>query len=141
MVVLSVNEIQELLPERGSELMVDQVLASDETSIQAHQSILETAPYFQGHFPGEPVVPGVLLVEGLQQSARLWLKLHHQVTHIELVALQRVKFRKTVTPGSELTYHVELTETTAQDFHFTGTVMLGDEKAASAKFTLHTVMA
>ncbi|MCD2255711.1 beta-hydroxyacyl-ACP dehydratase [Lactobacillus sp. CC-MHH1034] len=133
MAKLSTTEITKLIPEQHEQLMVDQVLETDAQHIVAHQFISEDAPYFQGHFPSEPVVPGVLLVEGLQQSTRLFLKLEAPDLDVTLQALSRVKFRKTVAPGSELTYDVQLVERTTQTLTFKGIVFLADQKACQAK--------
>ncbi|MFD1671924.1 3-hydroxyacyl-ACP dehydratase FabZ family protein [Agrilactobacillus yilanensis] len=137
MAALSVSDIQQIIPEREGLLMVDQVLATDETQITTQQTIRKEAPYFKGHFPNEPVVPGVLLVEGLQQTAKLWLYQNFEIKNVALAALKKVKFRKMVTPDSQLTYQVQCIEQQAQQYVFKGVVMLADQKACQATFTMH----
>lgn len=133
---LSVNEIQDQIPERAMLLMVDQVIDQDENTMVAHRKIQKNDAYFKGHFPSEPVVPGVLLVEGLKQTASLFLKAQYQVEATELVALQRVKFRKMVSPESELIYQIQLIAREERNYVFKGTVSLEGKKACQAKITL-----
>lgn len=134
--MFSVNEIQALIPEKNGLLMVDEVLECTETTITAQHKIQKEAPYFKGHFPDAPVVPGVLLVAGLQQTATLFLKQQKTIGAVALGALKRVKFRQKVLPGQLIQYQVTLVAQTATTYTFQGKVLLDGQTACQAKLCL-----
>jgi UDP-3-O-[3-hydroxymyristoyl] N-acetylglucosamine deacetylase/3-hydroxyacyl-[acyl-carrier-protein] dehydratase len=112
---LDINQIMAILPHRYPFLMVDRVLRFDgETKCVGVKSVTVNEPYFVGHFPGHPVMPGVLQVEAMAQVASiLMLKLTKSGSGRlgYFVSADEVKFRKPVIPGDTLVISAELTKT------------------------------
>jgi beta-hydroxyacyl-ACP dehydratase FabZ len=108
---LDVEQIRELLPHRYPFLLVDRILEMEVgTRAVGLKNVTITEPYFQGHFPGQAVMPGVLIIEAMAQvGAALALSGREQCDGLVLylVALDQVKFRRPVVPGDQL--RLELT--------------------------------
>jgi UDP-3-O-[3-hydroxymyristoyl] N-acetylglucosamine deacetylase/3-hydroxyacyl-[acyl-carrier-protein] dehydratase len=113
---LEADQIMEILPHRFPFLMVDRILNFEGgTKITGVKSVSIGEPYFQGHFPGHPVMPGVLQVEAMAQVASVLLfklsESSHRIGYF--MSADDVKFRKPVFPGDTLFIHAELTKTRA----------------------------
>ena len=109
--VLDIHEIMRLLPHRYPFLLLDRVIRFDgETKVTAMKNISVNEPYFQGHFPNYPVMPGVLQVEAMAQaSSLLLLRQGENAGKIGFfMSADNVKFRKPVLPGDTLIIQVEL---------------------------------
>src|SRR5438128_2294446 len=111
---LDSEEIMQILPHRYPFLMVDRIISFDEsgTKCVGMKSVTINEPFFQGHFPGHPVMPGVMQVEAMAQVASLLLfKLARTSSRIGyFMSADDVKFRKPVTPGDTMFIHAELTK-------------------------------
>ena len=106
-----IRRVLELLPHRYPFLMVDRIVDMDgDESAVGIKSVTINEPFFQGHFPQYPVMPGVLIIEGLAQTAGA-LCVHslgedYRAELVYFMAIDRAKFRKPVVPGDQLHYHV-----------------------------------
>ena len=110
---LDINQVMGILPHRYPFLMVDRVVGFEgENKITGVKSVTINEPYFAGHFPGHPVMPGVLQVEAMAQVASiLMMKITQSASRIGyFVSADSVKFRKPVFPGDTLFIHAELTK-------------------------------
>ena len=110
---LDINEVMQILPHRYPFLMVDRILGFEgETKCTGVKSITINEPYFQGHFPGHPVMPGVLQVEAMAQVASvLLMRIAKSASRIGyFMSADSVKFRKPVFPGDMLFIQAELTK-------------------------------
>jgi UDP-3-O-[3-hydroxymyristoyl] N-acetylglucosamine deacetylase/3-hydroxyacyl-[acyl-carrier-protein] dehydratase len=110
---LDINEVMQMLPHRYPFLMVDRIIGFEgETKITGVKSVTINEPYFQGHFPGHPVMPGVMQVEAMAQVASiLMMKLSGSKNRIGyFMSADEVKFRKPVFPGDTLFIHAEVTK-------------------------------
>ena len=109
---MDVTKIQELLPHRYPFLLVDRILeVQGNQKIVGLKNVTVNEPFFQGHFPGHPIMPGVLIVEAMAQTGGLLLM--ERVTEREnkvvyFMAMDAVKFRKPVVPGDQLRMEVEM---------------------------------
>lgn len=103
-----VQAIQQRLPHRYPFLLVDRVLAIDARRIRALKNVTINEEFFVGHFPGKPIMPAALILEGMAQVVGLL----HQQTHPGqtgyLVGVDRARFRHQVVPGDQLIYEGEL---------------------------------
>jgi UDP-3-O-[3-hydroxymyristoyl] N-acetylglucosamine deacetylase/3-hydroxyacyl-[acyl-carrier-protein] dehydratase len=110
---LNTEEVMQVLPHRYPFLMVDRVIEFDgDDKITAVKSVSINEPFFEGHFPGHPVMPGVMLVEAMAQAASILLfKLAQTSSRIGyFMSADGVKFRKPVFPGDTIFIHAELTK-------------------------------
>lgn len=111
--MLDINEIMKILPHRYPFLLVDKILEMEMgKSIVAIKNVTINEPFFQGHFPGHPVMPGVLIVETMAQVAGILAyssdeSVRNKVTYF--VGIDNARFRKPVMPGDQLRFEVEAT--------------------------------
>ena len=111
---IDVNTIHTLIPHRYPFLLVDKVVDLDVEAkrIVAHKNVTINEPYFQGHFPGQPIMPGVLIIEALAQAGgvltQLSLGRDAQSKLFYLVKVDNVRFMKQVVPGDVLELHVQV---------------------------------
>jgi UDP-3-O-[3-hydroxymyristoyl] N-acetylglucosamine deacetylase/3-hydroxyacyl-[acyl-carrier-protein] dehydratase len=111
--VFSVDDIKKKLPHRYPFLMVDKIIALDETSIVGVKNVTFNESFFQGHFPGEPVMPGVLMVEALAQTGGLLVLStvkEPEKYSTYFLKIDKVKFKSKVVPGDTIILKMELTD-------------------------------
>ena len=111
--VLDVKEIMALLPHRYPFLLVDRVLDYEEgKSITALKNVTMNELFFQGHFPGEPIMPGVLQIEAMAQVGGVLALLdgENKDKIAFFMTINNAKFRKPVVPGDQLIFKVEITK-------------------------------
>jgi 3-hydroxyacyl-[acyl-carrier-protein] dehydratase len=105
MPILDINEIRAILPHRYPFLLVDRIVELDADRVVGIKNVTNDEPFFQGHFPDFPVMPGVLIVEAMAQAAGvLVLKSipDRDKKLVLLVAIENAKFRRPVVPGDQL---------------------------------------
>ena len=109
---LGIQELLEVLPHRYPFLMVDRVeqICGDESCVGI-KNVTINEPFFQGHFPGRPVMPGVLLLEGMAQSAgaicALAMRSTRPLHSVYFITVDKAKFRRPVVPGDRVEYHMQ----------------------------------
>ena len=134
---LDIRRVMAALPHRYPMLLVDRVESLDpDKGIVAIKAVSINEPFFQGHFPGRPIMPGVLQIEALAQAAGVLavesLGLAGSGT---LVYFDGVKFRKPVEPGVLLRLEVEFVQKRARVCKFAGRALLDGEVATECQFT------
>ena len=138
--VLDVRRVMAALPHRFPMLLVDRVeeLIPDER-IVATKAVTINEPFFAGHFPDRPIMPGVLIVEALAQAAGVLavetLGLSGTGKLVYFMAIDGAKFRAPVEPGVLLRLEVEFVQKRASVCKFAGKAYVGDKLAAQAEFT------
>ncbi|MHC2995191.1 MAG: 3-hydroxyacyl-ACP dehydratase FabZ [Candidatus Atribacteria bacterium] len=107
---LSIGEILNLLPHRYPFLLVDKILEQEENKIVGVKNVTINEPFFQGHFPGHPVMPGVLIIETMAQvGGVLMFSKEENRGKIPLFAgIDKARFKKPVRPGDQLKIKVEI---------------------------------
>jgi 3-hydroxyacyl-[acyl-carrier-protein] dehydratase len=132
---LTIAGIQRLLPHRYPMLLVDRVLELAEDTVVAEKLVTANDPFLQGHFPGRPIVPGVLIVEAIAQAAGLWVMAQEPQQRgrdIALVGIDRARFRRPVVPGDTLLLTARILRRRGEMYQFEGTATVAGEKAAEA---------
>ena len=139
--MMDINEIREYLPHRYPFLLVDRVVDLDVEGkrIRAYKNVSINEPFFNGHFPAHPIMPGVLIIEALAQSAAILaiesLELAGSGKLVYFMAIEDAKFRNPVEPGCLLDLHVGFVQKRARVCKFWGKAMLGDKVACEVQFT------
>ena len=138
MSVMSIQEIKEIIPHRYPMLLVDRVEELEEGKrVVAKKNVTINEPFFQGHFPHEPVMPGVLIVEAMAQAgavALLSLEDFRGKTAY-FGGLDKAKFRKKVTPGDTLILEVEIIKVKSAAGIGKGIAYVDGKKVAEAELT------
>ena len=141
--VMDNNRIRELLPHRYPFLMVDKVIQMTDTYIVGVKNITTNEPYFTGHFPQEPVMPGVLQVEAMAQTGGLLVlgKLDEPERYSTyFMKIDNVKFRHKVVPGDTILFRVELTSEMRRGIAtMRGLAFIGDKVVSEADFTAQII--
>jgi UDP-3-O-[3-hydroxymyristoyl] N-acetylglucosamine deacetylase/3-hydroxyacyl-[acyl-carrier-protein] dehydratase len=134
---MSVEEIMKYIPHRYPFLMVDRILKIDGEKITGVKNVSANEPYFQGHFPGHPIMPGVLQLEAMAQVAGVLLlrKLEAANQVAYFMSAEDVKWRKPVVPGDTLVIEVELTKARGKIGKAKGVCKVGGEIVSEGEVT------
>ncbi|MEE9435907.1 MAG: 3-hydroxyacyl-ACP dehydratase FabZ [Candidatus Adiutricales bacterium] len=134
---IDIEEIMRLLPHRFPFLLVDRVVSYEPNkTISAYKNVTYNEPYFQGHFPSRPVMPGVLILEAIAQTGGLLYMLSREES-IEgqlfyFISADKVKFRKPVVPGDRLDFEISVLRIGSHTWKFQGVAFVDGAKAAEA---------
>ncbi|WP_339737296.1 bifunctional UDP-3-O-[3-hydroxymyristoyl] N-acetylglucosamine deacetylase/3-hydroxyacyl-ACP dehydratase [uncultured Sunxiuqinia sp.] len=141
--LMCVNEIKTFLPHRFPFLLVDKIIEIKDNYIVGVKNVTVNEPFFQGHFPEEPVMPGVLLIEAMAQCGGLYV-LHDKKEKYStyFIRIDNVKFRKKVIPGDTLLFRIELTSPIRRGIaNMKGLCYVGETIVAEGDFMAQIVKA
>lgn len=134
---MDVKAIMEILPHRYPFLLVDRITALDPgKTITGLKNVSMNEPYFQGHFPGEPVMPGVLILEGMAQVGCILSCLTDPAMIGRLAffaGVDKARFRRVVRPGDQLIYKLELVKQKAKIIKMAGQAFVDDQLVTEAE--------
>jgi len=141
---MNICEIMRLLPHRYPFLLLDRITALDDDSRWAEglKNVTINEQFFQGHFPGHPVMPGVLIVEGMAQLAgalALTTVEDPTVKVIYFMSIEQAKFRRPVVPGDTLHYRVDLIRQRRSVWVMAAKATVDDTVTTEARFTAMVV--
>jgi beta-hydroxyacyl-ACP dehydratase FabZ len=108
---LDIGEIEKILPHRYPFLLVDRIIELEDMRVVGIKNVTMNEPHFTGHFPGRPVMPGVLIIEAMAQVAGVLVLKKIENRHSKVVFLatiEQAKFRRPVVPGDQLRIEVQL---------------------------------
>jgi len=129
------TDVTSLLPHRDPFLFVDRIEKADAEEVIAYRKFTGAEPFFAGHFPGYPVVPGVLLIETLAQCGGAGLRMATGGSGIFfLAAIEKAKFRRQVKPGDEVRCVVKNLRVSPSMLRQAGKAYVGEELAAEAEW-------
>jgi len=138
--VIDLARIKRMIPHRYPFLLIDRVeqVRKNECAIGI-KNVSANEPYFQGHFPSEPVVPGVLIVEAMAQTSGVLvvetLGMIDQDLLVYFMTIDNCRFRNKVGPGDVLELHVRVTRSRGRVFRFAGEAKVDGKLAAEAEFS------
>jgi 3-hydroxyacyl-[acyl-carrier-protein] dehydratase len=136
---MDILEVMRFLPHRYPFLLVDRVESCVKgESIRALKNVTFNEPYFSGHFPGRPVMPGVLIIEALAQSAGILAFVTAGIipddkTQFYFVAIDKARFRQPVLPGDQLILTAKLERVIRGLWKFSTIAYVGDKEVSSAE--------
>jgi beta-hydroxyacyl-ACP dehydratase FabZ len=132
-----ITEILQLLPHRYPFVLVDRVLfISPGESIRALKNVTINEPFFQGHFSDRPIMPGVLILEGMVQTAALLLAgqlSKEERDRVCFTGIDGVRFRKPVVPGDQLIFEVAIVKQRSRVVKMTATAFVDSRRVAESK--------
>ena len=135
--MIDIKEIMSILPHRYPFLLVDRVIELvPEQKAVGIKNVTMNEPFFQGHFPGNPVMPGVLIVEAMAQVAGvLAFKSGMEGTGVLFLSIEKVKFRKPITPGDQIKFEVQVVHRRGGVWRFSGIAKVDEKIVTEAEFT------
>ncbi|MFW6262622.1 MAG: 3-hydroxyacyl-ACP dehydratase FabZ [Thermotogota bacterium] len=138
---MTIDQIKELLPHRYPFLFVDSVQDINEERIIAQKNCTINEPYFQGHFPNYPIMPGVLQIEGLAQVSGIFLKHKYREELNESIiplflGIDKARFKREIRPSDVLIYEVKLEEKRETIFFVSGKISCDGKLCTKARLML-----
>ena len=134
---MDINEIKEILPHRYPFLLIDKVISMEGNKIVAIKNVTVNENYFQGHFPAEAVMPGVLIIEALAQTGAVAIlsKNEFRGKIAYFAGIDKAKFRRKVIPGDILRLEVEITKLRGRAGLGYGIAYVDDKKVCEGELT------
>ena len=140
--MLDIMQIQEILPHRYPLLLVDRITEMElKQSIKGFKNVSISEPAFQGHFPGHPIYPGVLILEGMAQAGGVLALKSSDLTDEEMknkviyfMSIDKAKFRTPVRPGDRLDYELEVIKMKSSLMVLKGQAFVDGKVCAEAEF-------
>ncbi len=137
-IVFDINAIQKILPHRYPFLMIDKIIELElDKRVVGVKSVTINEPFFQGHFPGQPIMPGVLIIEAMAQASGILILNslpNFKEKLVYFMQINNAKFRKPVVPGDQLFLEIVLVSKKTKIFLMKGKAMVNDKVVAEADF-------
>ena len=134
---MNINEIMQYLPHRYPFLLVDRIIdLQPGKSITGIKNVTFNEPFFQGHFPGQPIMPGVLIIEAMAQVAGIAaFSSGMEGKAVYFMSIEKAKFRRPVVPGDQLRLEIKVLQQRGNVWKFSGAATVEGKLASEADFT------
>ncbi len=134
---MDVREVQDILPHRYPFLLVDRILEIEQGKRAVGlKNVTINEPFFSGHFPGNPIMPGVLIVEAMAQVAGiLAFRSGVQGDTVYFMSIEKAKFRRPVVPGDQLRFEITTLQHRGNVWKFSGAATVDEKLVSEAEFT------
>lgn len=137
MLVMNIQKIMQVLPHRYPFLLVDRIEEVEEgVKVNGYKNVTINEPFFQGHFPDHPIMPGVLIVEAMAQVGGAYVTVVDEIPEDRVtyfVGIDKARFRKPVLPGDVLRMELELISRRRGIYQFVGKAYVADTLVAEAQ--------
>lgn len=135
--MMTVNEIMKLLPHRYPFLLVDRIAdLQPGVSATGVKNVTINEPFFQGHFPGQPIMPGVLIIEAMAQVAGVMaFRSGVEGKVVYFMSIDNAKFRRPVVPGDQVIMDIKVLKQRGNVWRFSGTATVDGKLVSEAEFT------
>lgn len=134
---MDINEIMKYLPHRYPFLLVDRIVEIGESKIVGLKNVTINEPFFQGHFPGHPIMPGVLLIEAMAQVGGIFafksMNATPETKVVYFMGIDKARFRKPVLPGDQIRFELELLKKRGPVYSFKGNAFVDGKVVAEAE--------
>ena len=137
---IDIVKVMQWLPHRYPMLLVDRIIDFEpDTSITAIKNVTINEPFFEGHFPGQPIMPGVLIVEAMAQAAALLFRVDEdnqpsaEATYY-FVGIDKARFKRPVTPGDQLVMNIKIKRKMRSIWKFEGIATVDDKVCCISEF-------
>ena len=136
--MINVKEIMDILPHRYPFLLVDRILELEENvRVLGIKNVTVNEPFFVGHFPSNPIMPGVLIIEAMAQTAGVLAFKSSGLSskNVYFMSIEKAKFRKPVIPGDQLRIEIKVIQQRGTVWKMTGSATIDGKVASEAEFT------
>jgi len=135
--MMNINEIMQHLPHRYPFLLVDRIIdVQPGKGITGIKNVTFNEPFFQGHFPGQPIMPGVLIIEAMAQVAGIAaFSSGMEGKAVYFMSIEKAKFRRPVVPGDQLRIEIKVLQHRGNVWKFSGAATVDGKLASEADFT------
>ncbi len=135
--MMTVNEIMKMLPHRYPFLLVDRIADFQPgVSVTGVKNVTINEPFFQGHFPGQPIMPGVLIIEAMAQVAGVMaFRSGVEGKSVYFMSIDNAKFRRPVVPGDQVMMEIKVLKQRGNVWRFSGTATVDGKLVSEAEFT------
>jgi len=135
--MMNINEIMQYLPHRYPFLLVDRIVdLQPGKSITGIKNVTFNEPFFQGHFPGQPIMPGVLIIEAMAQVAGIAaFSSGMEGKAVYFMSIEKAKFRRPVVPGDQLRLEIKVLQQRGNVWKFSGAATVEGKLVSEADFT------
>ncbi|MBI5632473.1 MAG: 3-hydroxyacyl-ACP dehydratase FabZ [Nitrospirae bacterium] len=135
--MMNIIDIMRKLPHRYPFLLVDRIIAMEaNVSITGVKNVTINEPFFQGHFPGQPIMPGVLIIEAMAQvGGVLAFSTGTDAKSVFFMSIEKAKFRKPVVPGDQMKMELRVVQQRGNVWKLSGVAKVDDKVVAEADFT------
>ena len=137
--ILNIEEIKKLIPHRKPFLFIEEVKVIQKGKIgESFRTFEETEYFFEGHFPDNPIVPGVVIVEAMAQTAGVVVSdnlIYKNDQSVLFMSINKAKFRKPVLPNYKIKFYVELINSIKNVYKFMGKAYFNDSLVAESEFS------